>query len=202
MNAEQVVKKILDDARAKAEEIEKAAAERVAAERERFEREIAAYTGETEQRAQKKAADEKEHNAARARMEAARSVLSEKQKIIDEVFRAARKKMIAMPSKAYREWISDMLGKAVETGKEEVILDTREERIDAAFLKGIKVDKAKSKDGHLTLSEQRRDLGGGGFILVNGKVRTNVSFNQLFAEAREELEYEIATILYNREQET
>ncbi len=201
MNAEQVVKKILDDARAKAEGIERAAAERTAAQRERFEREIASYTGETEQMAEKKAAEEKEHIVARARMEAARSVLSEKQKIIDEVFRAARKKMIDMPAKAYREWISDMLGKAVETGKEEVILDTREDRIDAAFLKSIKADKARSKDGHLTLSEQRRDLGGGGFILVDGKVRTNVSFNQLLAEAREELEYEIATMLYNREQE-
>jgi len=197
MNADQVVKKIRDDARAKADAIRGEAEQRVDRECQRFEREKAAYVEETGQLAEAKAAEEEGHRTARARMEAARRVLSEKQQILEETFQAAREKVLEMPEEVYRDWIRDLLLAAVETGEEEVILDRREGRVDAAFLKGLKGESGKA--WKLRLSDKRRDLGGAGFVLVNGKVRTNASLTLLLEQARAVLEHEIASLLFNND---
>jgi vacuolar-type H+-ATPase subunit E/Vma4 len=47
----------------------------------------------------------------------------------------------------------------------------------------------------LSLSDQRDNLGGG-FVLKRGKIKTNVSFEVLLAQARKDLEIELAKELF------
>jgi len=78
MEAQQVIDKIMADARAEAEKIKKQAAEAQAAEQAKFDEELAEFERETQAMAQKAAEDERSHLLAGARMQAAREYLAEK----------------------------------------------------------------------------------------------------------------------------
>ncbi len=53
--------------------------------------------------------------------------------------------------------------------------------------------------GNLRLSEQRQNLGGG-FILRRGRIKNNVSLEILLAQARKELEIELAKELFENKE--
>ena len=95
----------------------------------------------------------------------------------------------------YRKLCSKLILKAVETGDEEVIVDKNETRIDQKFVKQINRELGPGFKGNLRLSDEKQDLGGG-FVLKRGKIKNNVSFEVLLAQARKELEIELAKELF------
>jgi len=209
MDAENVVAKILADAGAEAEKIKSQAQEKQAAEQAKLDEQIAQYQKQTDVLAQKAAEDEKSHLLAAARMQIAKELLIEKRKILDEVFEQARRQLLNLPDDQYRRLMADLMVSAVETGNEneEVVVDKNENRIDQELinqvnqrlagdprLRGDKPAPAEA-GGNLKLSDQRQDLGGG-FVLRRGKIRTNVSFEVLFSQARKKLEIELAKGLF------
>jgi vacuolar-type H+-ATPase subunit E/Vma4 len=50
---------------------------------------------------------------------------------------------------------------------------------------------------NLRLADERHDFGGG-FILKRGKIKNNVSFDVLLAQARRDLEIELAKELFEK----
>jgi len=72
MEAEQVITKILSDAKAQADAISKQAQEREAAETAKLNEELARFEQQTQALAEKAAADERSQRLAVARMEAAK----------------------------------------------------------------------------------------------------------------------------------
>ena len=100
-----------------------------------------------------------------------------------------------MPDEEYRALIKKLLLDTVETGDEEVVVDTNEGRIDREFIKKINSELASGKKGDLRLSDQKQDIGAG-FILKRGKIKTNVSMEVLLGQARKELEIELAKELF------
>ena len=101
-----------------------------------------------------------------------------------------------MPDKEYRALIKKLLLEAVETGDEEVVIDTKEKRIDGEFIKQINRELGPDCKNNLRLSDERQDLGAG-FILKRGKIKTNVSIGVLMGQARKELEIELAKELFS-----
>ncbi|GAI99048.1 unnamed protein product [marine sediment metagenome] len=91
--------------------------------------------------------------------------------------------------------IKKLLLDAVETGDEEVVVDTNEGRIDHEFIKEISRELGPDCKNNLRLSDERQDLGAG-FILKRGKIKTNVSIQVLLEQARKELEIELAKELF------
>jgi len=195
MEAEQVVEKILSDARAEAEKIKNQAQEKEAAEQAKLDEQLAEYKKQTEILAQNAAKTKELHLLSAARMEIAKEFLTEKRKILDEVFARARKLLLNLPDKEYRHLITNLMLKAVETGDEEVIVDKNEKRIDQELINQVNKQLPSNGKGHLRLSDQRQDLGGG-FILRRGKIKNNVSFEVLLAQARRDLEIELAKELF------
>ena len=191
MEAEQVVEKILSDARGEAEAIKRKADEKEAAEQKKFEAELAEYKKQTELLAKKAASDEKAHLLAGARMEIAKEYLAEKRKILDEIFAKARKELQDLPDDKYQEIMKKLMLSAVETGDEEVIVDTNEKRIDQKFIQQVNHELGPGYHGKLRLSDERRDIGCG-FILRRGKIKNNASLDVLLTKAREALEIELA----------
>ena len=191
MESEQVIEKILSDARGEAEVIKREADEKEAAEQKKFEAELAEYKKQTELLAKKAASDEKAHLLAGARMEIAKEYLAEKRKILDEIFEKARKELKGMPDDEYQEIMKKLMLAAVETGDEEVIVDTNEKRIDQKFINQVNHELGPEYQGKLRLSDERRDIGCG-FILRRGKIKNNASLNVLLTNAREALEIELA----------
>lgn len=195
MEAGQVVEKILADAKAEADKIKKQAEDQDAAEQAKLTEQLNEYKKQTEILAKKAGEDKKSHILAAARMDIAKGYLAEKRKILDEVFERAHQQLQNLPDEEYCILIKKLLLDTVETGDEEVIIDTNENRIDHEFIKQINRELSSGYKGNLRLSDQRQDLGAG-FILKRGKVKTNVSIELLLNQARKELEIELAKDLF------
>ncbi len=194
-NAEQVVEKILADAKAEAEKIKKQAEETQAAEQAKLDEQLSEYEKQTDIIAQKAGEDKKAHLLAAARMDIAKQLLAEKRKILDEVFAQARQQLENLSDERYRKLMTKLMLEAAETGDEEVIIDKKEKRIDQKFIKNINQQLGSGRKGNLKLSEDRANLSRG-FILKRGKIKNNVSIEVLLAQARKELEIELAKELF------
>ncbi|NQT04271.1 MAG: hypothetical protein HQ580_19750 [Planctomycetes bacterium] len=195
MEAEQVVDKILADANAEADKITKEAEAKEAAEQAKLTEQLDKYKKQTEILAQQAGEDEKSHILAAARMDIAKEYLAEKRKILDEVFEQSRQQLQNLPDEEYQSLIKKLLLDAVETGDEEVIVDTNEGRISEDLIKEVNRQLSSDRKSKLKLSGQRQDLGAG-FILTRGKVKTNVSIEVLLDQARKELEIQLAKELF------
>ena len=195
MGAEEVVEKILADAKAEAEKIKKQAEETQAAEQAKLDEQLSEYKKQTDIIAKKAGEDKKAHLLAAARMDIARQLLAEKRKILDEVFAQARQHLENLSDEQYCKLMTRLMLEAVESGDEEVIIDNEEKRIDQKFIKNINQQLAPGRKGNLRLSEDRDNIGAG-FILKRGKIKNNVSVEVLLAQARRELEIELAKELF------
>ncbi len=196
MEAGQVVEKILADANAEADKIKKEAEEKEAAEQAKLNEQLKEYKKQTELLAKKAGEDEKSHILAAARMDIAKEFLAEKRKILNEIFEQAHQQLQNLPDEEYRALIKKLILDAVETGDEEVVVDTKEKRIDREFIKKINNELGSGKKGNLKLSGQKQDIGAG-FILKRGKIKTNVSIGVLLDQARKELEIDLAKELFS-----
>lgn len=195
MGAEEVVEKILADAKADAEKIKKQSEEKGAAEQAKLDEQLKEFKKQTKILAEKAAEDKKAHLLAAARMDIAKLLLAEKREILDELFEQARQKLLSLPDEQYCELITKLMLDAVETGDEEVIVDHNEKHIDEEFIKQINRRLGPGYKGNLRLSQQKNNLGGG-FILKRGKIKNNLSFEVLLARVRKELEIELAKDLF------
>jgi V/A-type H+-transporting ATPase subunit E len=196
MEAEPVTQKILADARAEADRITKEAEDKEAAEQAKLANQLEEYKRQTEILADRAGKDEKLHILAAARMEIAGELLTEKRKILDEVFSRAHRQLQNLPDQEYRVLMTKLLLDAVQTGEEDVVVDKNENRIDQQFINLVNQRLGSAKKGNLKLSSERQDVEGG-FILRRGRIKTNVSFSVLLDRARKELEIELAKELFS-----
>ena len=145
-----------------------------------------------------KAAEEKKRRIlSMAQLENRKALLQAKQQIIDEVFEKAKAKLKKMPDDKYRGLIAEMLKKSVITGNEEVVISGNDkDRISPEFLAEInKTLKDLGKQGNLKISKTPGQMIGG-FILKSEDLEVNNTFDSLINMEREELETEIAKILF------
>jgi V/A-type H+-transporting ATPase subunit E len=195
MNAEQVVEKILSDARSEAEKI-KAEAQEKAAELDAAQaEELEAFGGETKRLAAEAAADRKSRMLANARMAVAKELLAAKHGLLEQVFSRASERVGQLPESDYQKLIMALMLKAVESGDEEVVIGAGESQINDKVIKEINRRLGPGFKGGLHLARDRADISSG-FILRRGKVQVNVSIDVLVAQAREALEMEITTTLF------
>ncbi len=195
MNAEQVVEKILSEARAEAEQIKAAAAEKCAAAEAELNLELADYEKQTQVLAEQAAEDKKARMLATANMEIKKEYLAAKVALLDEVFGKVRERIKGLSDSEYENLITSLMIKAVESGDEQVIVGAAEERIDHALIKQINRKLGPGYKGNLSLSGERANIGAG-FILKRGKIQVNVSIDVLLTEARDKFEMELIEELF------
>ena len=195
MNAEQVVEKILSQAKAEAEAILSEAQEKAAAQTAQLETELAEFNRKTEELAKNAAADKLQRMLAGARMSNAKKVLSAKVAILRDVFARAKEAVSQLPDDQYLSLMAGLMKKAVETGDETIIVGKNEKRIDETFIKKINRDLGAGFKGNLRLAGERADIAGG-FILSRGKVRINASSDVLIDRLRESMQIELANELF------
>jgi V/A-type H+-transporting ATPase subunit E len=194
MEADQVITKILSDARAQAEAIKKQAEEREAGETAKLNEQLARFEQDTKILAEKAATDERSQRLAVARMEAAKEYAATKASLLNEVFVQSRQKIEKLPDSEYRELMAKLMATAVETGEEKVLPGKDDVRIDAQLVADV---NARLQDkGKLTLSGEKQHFANG-FLLLRGKVRTNVSVDVIVGQARKDLEIEVAKDLFS-----
>ena len=195
MNAEQVVDKILSQAKAEAQTILDEAAAKADAHKARLRAELAEYERQTEALAAEAAEDKRRRMLAAARMSNAASRLTAKVQLLDEVFQTARQRLVQLPDEPYKAMMARLMTQAVQTGDEEVIVGSDERRINDEFIKQVNRQLGTGFKGNLRLSDRRAPIQGG-FILSRGKVQMNASVDVMIDQLREVMETELAAKLF------
>jgi V/A-type H+-transporting ATPase subunit E len=195
MKAEQVVEKILAEARQEAEKILSEAQSKAQARRQALEKELEAFRQETETLARQAAEDKQARMLAAARMELQKRILAAKRELLEEAYEKARTRINTLPDGPYLELMGRLIRQAVVTGDEEVVVGKNERRISHDFLKQINQKLGPGFQGNLRLAPDRADIDGG-FILRRGKVQVNCSTAVLIEQIREQTEMEVAQKLF------
>lgn len=120
-----------------------------------------------------------------------------KQKIIDQVFDEALNDLCSMSKDAFLRYLKSLILKADIKGDEKLILNSYGKNIvDSSFVAELNTELLNmGKVGTLTISEETRNFRGG-FILEKNGVEINNTFEALVSSCREELETEVASILF------
>jgi len=133
-----------------------------------------------------------------ANLEAKKTILLEKQKIIEDVFGKALESILKLSDKEYHHFIKKLILDNIEIGDETIFIGSSDQRkISKNFIEDINKElEAKGKKGELKLSASYLPLKGG-VIIGSGKIRKNISLELLLKDVREESEMQISKILFD-----
>ena len=177
------IDRILGDARAEADDIT-----------DRYQAQANNEAAELAAKNQKAAAEREERLVSTAQMEARKVGLAAKQEMVEKAYDLALEKLCSMPDEQYVKTVADLLVQAAPNGRGAVIFAPAErERIGEA---AVRAANEKLHGGKLTLAEETRPLKGG-FILSDGKVEVNCSFDTLVRLQKTETAGEVAKRLFS-----
>ena len=177
------IDRILGDARAEADDIT-----------DRYQAQANNEAAELAAKNQKAAAEREERLVSTAQMEARKVGLAAKQEMVEKAYDLALEKLCSMPDEQYVKTVADLLVQAAPNGRGAVIFAPAErERIGEA---AVRAANEKLHGGKLTLAEETRPLKGG-FILSDGKVEVNCSFDTLVRLQKAETAGEVAKRLFS-----
>jgi len=127
-----------------------------------------------------------------------KTILLEKQKIMEDVFGNAWESILKLGNKDYQNFIKKLILDNIEKGDETIFIGSPDKnRISKDFIEGINKElKAKDKKGELKLSDSYLPIKGG-IIIGSGTIRKNISLELLLKNVREESETQISKILFN-----
>lgn len=195
---EKILDKIIADAKQKDQEIIMQAEREAEEIRKNAELDAGAYREKRMEYARAEAQKAHDRAVSGAKMEAKKRLLAAKQELLDECFRRAREAVLAMPSGTYEDLLIEQILSAAEDGTEQLILSGRDkERLSLLrFLARVNARLADSGEkAAITISEDTVDAAAG-FLLKKGDVVINCTLDALLAAKREELEVELAVILF------
>lgn len=223
---EKITARILEDAKAEAQAIEAQAREKAQEVRNGFVEQAQRESAAILSRGEKAAAERLERLESAAQLERRKLELAARQQVLGEAFELAVGKLCSLPEQDYIALLAALAARAAVSGREQMIFsesdrarvgkqvvmaanellvkdavpalpDSLGEGKVGAFLdKVIHTTAAKmTGTGMLTLSEQTRPMRGG-FVMSDGEVEVNCTFETLVRVRRENLEKEVADILF------
>lgn len=127
-----------------------------------------------------------------ADLEVKKLLLSAKKQAVDEAFEESLKKLLALPKEEYSALVESMIASAADDGDVVVISENDKNVLTKAFF-----DKISAKIGKkLTLSDTFGSFRGGVMLLGKG-VDKNLTFESELALLRDEVEPEVAKIMFS-----
>ena len=192
----------------------------------RYEAQAKREAEEIAARGRRSAEERQARLASVAQLDARKLELAAKQEVLSEAFEQALEKLCALPEEEYIQLLTGMVLQAVSTGREQLVFSPRDRsrigkqvvvaanealvkavapelpdsltdsRVGALLGKVVNSAAAQiTGTGLLSLAEETRPIRGG-FILVDGPVEVNCSFETLVRLQREKLEKEVAGVLF------
>ncbi len=124
--------------------------------------------------------------------------LQSKQKIIEKVLEKSLEKLSSLSKEEYLYYIKERILNLPIDGDEKIIINLKDKLlITEDFINEINSELVKrGKLGGLSLSDETRDFKAG-FILEKNGIEINNSFQALISSMKDELEYEVARVLFN-----
>jgi len=193
MDANQVVEKILNEAKASADKIKAETDAKLNTLNAANAQELSAYEQETQRLCEKAASESKERILAGARMAASRQATETKRQMLNKVIEKTADKTKSMDDAEYLGLIEGLIIASVKTGSEEIVIGTNEKRINEDFVR--KINQKLGKKGNLKIADDKTDMEAG-FMLREGKRRINASLDVMLKVAAQELEGKLSEILF------
>ncbi|SUY47818.1 V-type ATPase, E subunit [Clostridium putrefaciens] len=124
--------------------------------------------------------------------------LEAKQTMISKVLDEALKQLGDMDSTQYVNYIKNKIISLDINGDENLIINSKDKKLFSnEVIEGINKSLiAKGKKGNIKIISEQRDFEGG-FILEKNGIEINNTFEALISSMKDELEYEIAKVLFN-----
>ncbi|MGL4569837.1 MAG: V-type ATP synthase subunit E [Clostridium sp.] len=150
------------------------------------------------EKAKSEAKTAKERVVSGAELKARNEKLTAKQAIIDKIFKDSIEELCKMSDEDMKNFIKNKIVNADIIGDETILLNEKGSKlVNGELLKVINSElSAKGKKGELTISKEIRDFKGG-FILEKGGIEINNTFEDLVNSERDDLEFEVAKVLFN-----
>ena len=184
-NGQNLIDKILSDAKAQADEVraqaQKEADEILSAAQNKADKEKAKADEAAKAEAEKAAAKE----ISSADMKAKKMILQQKQDCLEEILKEAEKTLCSLKGEEYEKVILSMLKNADTDDKSEIIFSSDDRQTFSL----------KAKEMGLKVSEETRDIDGG-FVVKNGDIEYNYSFKSIISVEREDILQLAAGILF------
>ena len=148
----------------------------------------------------KMSGNRKDRIISNVKLEARNMKLSQKQKTIDEIFRKAVDFIKSMERDEYASFLEKLLLNNIETGEEEIVFSKNDiERLGPNFVERLNQKLlSEGKEGSLKLKDETRDIESGA-VLINGKVEIDCSIVSQLRAIRDDLEGELADLLFENE---
>jgi V/A-type H+-transporting ATPase subunit E len=196
--ADKLKEKILAEAESQAQVVLEEAQKKVAAITAKSEQGIAEKVASLLEMARLQGDERRRRAKTIAELDARKAILAAKEKMIEDTFKQALTRLSAMDQQQFEDLLFPMLLAASETGAEEVIVSpTDRERFTSEYLGRVNQALTQAgKLGNLILSDETRVMQGG-FILRAGDVEINSSFDSVLRMQRDQLEPEVAAILFS-----
>ena len=192
-NVKNMTSKILKDAEAGKENILAAAEEeknKIISKKVSSANEIAQ---EILEKAEVEAKSKKERVISSAKLEVRNNKLAAKQEIIDEVFEKSIDKLTKLSKEDFLNFVKNAISSMNLSGKQTLILNEEGLKfVDEAFIDELN----KNVDAQIILGETAGNFKGG-FILENNGIEINSTYEALVSSLRDELEFEVAKVLFN-----
>lgn len=146
-------------------------------------------------RGEKAAVERGERLASVAQLECRKEVLRAKQEVIEEAFQLAMDKLTQLPQEAYVSLLADLAVEASSKGNEKLIFSVADRaRVGKAVV--VAANEKLGDKGQLTLAQETRPMQGG-FILSDGAVEVNCTFETLVRLQRGTLSTQVADVLFD-----
>lgn len=197
-NLSNITSKILKDAEEKSENIiSKANAEKdsMISKKVTIANELAS---EIVKKAEIEAKSIKERIISAAKLEVRNNKLSAKQEKISEVFEKSIDSLCSMSKEEFINFVENSILSIGVEGDETLILNEAGIKvIDESFIKELNSKlNARGIDGKIKLASKTREFRGG-FILEKNGIEINNTYEALVEALRDEVEYEVAGVLFN-----
>ncbi|WP_297629780.1 V-type ATP synthase subunit E [uncultured Clostridium sp.] len=138
-------------------------------------------------------ATRKERILSSAELKVRNEKLLSKGKVIDDVFNMSIDNLCQMKTDEFKAFIKNALKKMSIEGDEKIILnEIGRKAIDEAFINEIN----REYNVNITLCETIGNFKGG-FILEKNGIEINYTFESLVGSVRDEMEFEVASILFS-----
>lgn len=191
---ENINRRIGEQVQAEIDGILSQAGEEAAAITARWQAQAERETAERKARNERAGAEHEERLVSVAQMESRKTLLAAKQEMVEKAFSLALDKLCAMPDEQYVAVAAELLTRAAADGRGAVVFSAADrERVGAAAV--AEANRRLGDKGALTLAEETRNIRGG-FILSNGNIEVNCTFETLVRLNKGTMSGEVAKLLF------
>lgn len=150
------------------------------------------------EKAQAESVVKKNRIISSAQLKVRNEKLEAKQNVIENVFITTKKNLNNMSADDFKNFVKNKILSLDIIGNENIIVNLKSKEIlDDNFISELNNLLIKaSKEGNLKISETIGDFAGG-FIIEKDGIEINNTFESLVESLREEMEFEIARIMFN-----